>query len=41
MSKMTQVVILKEKLKAEPEFKNPLSLGKSGFSFVPWAAADS
>lgn len=41
MSKMTQVFILKEKLKAKPEFKNPLSLAKTSFSFVPGVSPDS
>lgn len=31
---MTPVFILKEKLKAKPEFKNPLSLGEAFLSLV-------
>lgn len=38
---MTKIFILKEKLKPKPEFKNPLSLGKTGFNFVPWEISDS
>lgn len=38
---MAQIFILKEKLKAKSGFKNPLSFGKTGFSFVPWETAES